>query len=132
MSNMPSCWLDLDNVYSKISYTEKISQILVIIWWLNFLSRKFWNQWKDRIMIPAPSTSEGSQLLAWLTVILEENHTTWCRANREINRCTSRNFEQDYRASNRCTSRNFEQDYRASNRYTSRNFWISFDLIIMT
>ena len=35
-------------------------------------------------MIPVPSTSEGSQLLAWLTVILEENHTTWSRTTEQV------------------------------------------------
>ena len=35
-------------------------------------------------MIPVPSTSEGSQLLAWLTVILEENHTTWSRTTERV------------------------------------------------
>ena len=35
-------------------------------------------------MIPVPSTSDGSQLLAWLTVILEENHTTWSRTTERV------------------------------------------------
>ena len=45
---------------------------------------------KARIKFTAPSTSEGSQLLAWLTVILEENNTAWRMANRASNRYTSR------------------------------------------
>ena len=35
-------------------------------------------------MILGPLMSDGSQLLAWLTVILEENHTTWSRTTEQV------------------------------------------------
>ena len=45
---------------------------------------------KTRIELSAPSTSEGSHLLAWLTVILEENNTAWRMVDRAGNHYTSR------------------------------------------
>ena len=52
------------------------------------------------------SRSEGSLLLAWLTVILEENNTAWRMVDRASNHYTSRKLG--------CVVN------RASNRYTSR------------
>ena len=45
---------------------------------------------KARVKLSAPSTSEGSHLLAWLTVILEENNTAWRMVDRASNHYTSR------------------------------------------
>ena len=45
---------------------------------------------KARVKLSAPSTSEGSHLLAWLTVILEGKTQSGHVANRASNRYTSR------------------------------------------